>query len=209
MGTSVSSNPMNMGLGRIGASDIIFKRKFRWLFEVQIPCHSGNDNGLIPGSFVKVSSRPNIDFEETQIDFLNGRTWIPGKATWQTITVTYIDVATADILPLYNWLASVYNFTAQAAGSDITLSNTTSANLTMGNRQDWAGIATLTLFDGCGSWLEQWALNNCWPQAINWGDLDMESSDMVTIELTLRYDSVGYVNYCPGFSVTPCCTPCA
>ena len=184
----------DMGLGRIGERSVIFKRKFRWTFEVYDICGLGGEN--IEASFVKLASRPNISFEETELNFLNGKTWIPGKGTWETITVTYVDAAVDDLRPLYRWLAAVYEF-----NDPITLRQ--------GSRENWAATGVLTMYDGCGVEIEVWTMGNMWPQAINFGDLDYASSDEVTIELTLRYSDVQYFNFCPGFDINPmCCTGC-
>lgn len=184
--------PIDMGLGRIGEKNIVFKRKFRWTFTVFDICP---DFDTLEPSFVKLASRPNISFEETEINFLNGKTWIPGKGTWETITVTYIDAAVDDMRPLYKWLAAVYEF------NDPT-------RLRMGSRASWAATGILTMYDGCGDEIEEWQMGNMWPQAINFGDLDYAASDEVTIELTLRYSDVRYTNFCPGFSFESCCQGC-
>ena len=183
----------NMGLGRIGERSVVFKRKFRWTFDVKNICGLGGDK--IGASFVKLASRPNISFEETELNFLNGKTWIPGKGTWETITVTYIDAAVDDLRPLYRWLAAVYEF-----DNPLTLK--------MGSRESWAAQGILVLYDGCGKEIEQWTMGNMWPQSINFGDLDYASSDEVTIELTLRYSDVRYDNFCPGFNIDKCCSGC-
>lgn len=181
-----------MGIGRLGFQNIVFKRKFRFTFELLDICGGAS----IPPSYVKVASRPNLEIEETEINYLNAKTWIPGKASWQTMTVTYIDVATAEIAPLYNWLASVYNFT-----NPITLE--------MGSkRADYNAKGVLKLYDGCGAELERWTLGDVWPQAVNFGDLEYASSDEATIELTLRYSNVLYEPICPSFAIKSCCSPC-
>jgi len=182
-----------MGLGKIGFDNVVFKRKFRWTFEVQDICR-----GLtVPKDFVKLASRPNISIEETEINYLHGKTWIPGKGTWETITVTYFDVATTENLPLYTWLASVYEYTDPV-------------NLRMGSaRTDYAGTGILHLFDGCGEAIERWIMRDLWPTAINWGDLDYSNSEECTIELTLRYSQVDYRSLCPPFTPESCCTPCS
>lgn len=184
----------SMGIGSLGGAQLTFKRKFRWTFSISGICGGAQS---IPERFVKLAARPNLSIDETEINFLNAKTWIPGKATWETITITYYDVATRDNLPLWNWLASVYNFTDPI-------------NLQMGsNRNDYAAYGNLVLYDGCGNPIEQWVLNDLWPQAVNFGDLDYATSDECNIELTLRYSSVKYNPICPGGDITPCtCGPC-
>lgn len=181
-----------MGLGKIGTSAIIFKRKFRWTFRIDGFCN----NKSVPEHFVKMAARPNVSIEETEINFLNGKTWIPGKATWETITVQYYDVASRDNAALWDWLATVYDFTDPI-------------NLRMGaSASQYAGIATIRMFDGCGSELENWKLGDCWPTTINWGELDYTNSEECTVELTLRYSQVKYTPVCPNFVIDPCCDPC-
>lgn len=182
-----------MGLGDISNPQLIFKRKYRWKFEIRTCA------GLIPSNFVKLASRPNISIEETEINFLNGKTWIPGKGTWETITVTYYDVAGGPgnnfSSAMYGWLNSVYEFT-----NPVTLRQASKA-------AEYGGNATLTLYDGCGNEMENWQLLNVWPQAINFGDLDYSSSEEVTIELTLRYTDAKYTNVC-GRPTFCGCTGC-
>lgn len=180
----------NMGLGPLGKQDVIFKRKFRWGLEVNTCA------GPVREHLVKLASRPNLSIEETEINMKNAKTWIPGKASWETITVTYYDVVDQELQNLYAWLASVYNFMNDKGilgtdGGDVT------NNLTMGSQlKDYAGKATLRLYDGCGHILETWKLTDAWPQAVNFGDLDYSSSEEVTIELTLRYSNVIYTPRC-------------
>lgn len=181
-----------MGIGQLGFRNLVFKRKFRFTFELADIC----GNQTVPRDFVKVASRPNVSIEETEINFLNAKTWIPGKASWESITVTYIDTATAALAPLYNWLASVYNFTDPI-------------NLQQGSqRADYSATAIVKMWDGCGQLIETWTLGDVWPTAINFGDLDYSNSEESTIELTLRYSQVKYENVCPGFTITACCSPC-
>ena len=142
-----------MGIGMIGQPDMVFKRKFRWTFEI--------------------------------LGFCNN----------ETITVTYMDVAHTEMRSLWNWLATVYDFT-----DPVTLHQ--------GERRDWDATGLLSMYDGCGTLIETWQMQKVWPTAINFGDLDYTSSDIATIELTLRYSDVKYRSYCPEFQPEPCCGGC-
>lgn len=182
-----------MGIGVIGQPDIVYKRKFRWTFEIIGFCD--NETNVVPEHFVTIASRPNLTVEETEINHLNAKTWIPGKASWETITVTYMDVANEQMRSLFNWLATVYDFTDPI-------------NLRNGERRDWDATGLLYMYDGCGTLLEGWQMQRMFPTAINFGDLDYSSSDVATIELTLRYSDVKYRSYCPDFQPEPCCGGC-
>lgn len=187
---------MNMGLGTIASDNIVFKRKFRWTFKVEKnDCH-----GPIPEHFVKTASRPNLSVEETEINFLNGKMWIPGKGSWETITVTYYDVGGTDastaMQELFKWIASIYDFT------DPTTLKQSSSN------KGFFTSGSLSLYDGCGKTMETWELKKMWPQAVNFGELDYSSSEEATVELTLRYAEVKYTSYCPTMTIAGCCVGC-
>ena len=184
---------MPMGIGELGFNNLVFKRKFRFTFELQNIC-----GGLsVPQWYVKTAHRPSVEVDETELNFLNAVTWLPGKARWQTMTVSYIDVASDNLGPLYSWLCSVYNFSDPI-------------NLQMGSqRQDYTATGILKIWDGCGQLIETWIMQDVWPKAIDFGDLDYASSDFLTIDLTMRYSQVRYIPSCPAFEIVSCCTPCS
>ena len=203
-----------MGLGPLGHPFLVFKRKFRWTMAIEY-CLNDATPKKVAEEFVKVGARPQLDIEETEINYLHGKFWLPGKVTFQTMTVTYYDVAgTLPTTPgtgecaypsgtapqansVFGWIASVYDLTDPC-------------NLEMGSRLgDYQGVSRIILYDGCGFPLEGWLMKNVWPQSVNFGELDMASSDEVTIELTLRYSQVQYISYCPSQTITKCpCSPC-
>jgi hypothetical protein len=195
---------IQMGLGKLGGDQVTHKRKFRWTFEVRRNAEaeaSGRGGSApakqdVPASFVKMAARPNVSIEETEINFLNGKTYIPGKGTWETITVTYYDVSGDDNMPLWDWLADVYNFT-----DPLGLQQNSRRNC-------YAGIGICTMYTGCGDPMERWTLGDCWPQAVNFGELDYSSSEEATVEVTVRYSNVSYKNLCGRDPLTSCC-PCS
>jgi hypothetical protein len=180
---------INMGMGALASANAIFKRKYRWTFELNTPC------GRIPETIVKVAARPNINIEETEINYLHGKMWIPGKASWETITVTYYDVVadqSSSITNLYNWLSTVYEFHNPERLHQSSKKGGAGAAPAGIGAQGYAGQGVLKLYDGSGVTMETWTLGHVWPQAINFGDLDYSSSEEVNVELTLRYSEVRY-----------------
>lgn len=196
---------INMGIGNIGlSSNLFFKRKFRWTFWVYNI--GGNQQKNIPVDYVKVANRPNVSFEETEINYLHGKMYIPGKATFDAVTVTYYDISQkggTTIEALYDWIGSVYDFLGPAG----TIQNPKMSGVATG-LGGYAAESLLTLFDGCGSPLEEWYLNQCWPQAVNFGDLDYSNNEEATIEVTIRYMFAKWVNRC-GRQPAPACVGCS
>lgn len=183
---------MNMGIGKLGGANLIIKKKYLWTFQVINLCNGQK----IGESFVKSMGRPSWDTEETELNFLNAKTFIPGKTTLETLTVTYIDVASVDQQPLWSWLASIYNY------------NDPVRMWSASKRSDYSGTGILVMYDTTGTPLEQWVMLDCWPKAVNFGDLDMSSSEEATIELTLRYSSLQYKSLCPEYTPYGCFSPC-
>lgn len=193
-----------MGIGKIGMSQsLVFKRKFRWAFEVNQIC--GDPKRTIESSWVKVANRPNVSFEETEINFMHGKMYIPGKASFDAISVTYYDVASKafeTVEPLYDWIGSVYDF----LGPEGTRDQAKMSSIAEGPG-GYSANSELTLFDGCGTALEMWRLQQCWPQAVNFGDLDYSNNEESTIEVTIRYQWAEYHRLC-GRDANPCCVGC-
>ena len=171
-----------MGIGPIGAANVIIKRKFRFLATFIPPGANTNDEDSFR-SYVKVANRPQLDIDETEIHFLNGITYIPGKGRWQPLSVTFYDVADAKMTPLYNWILSVYDFNKAAGTSDAS----GSGDLPQTEKAGWAGSGIIEMLDGCGTVMERWTLNDVWPQSVNFGDLDYAASDESNIEVTFRF----------------------
>ncbi len=180
---------MQMGIGRLGQPNVIIKRKNRWTMAISTPC------GQIPIHYCRTSAKPSLDIESVEVNFLNATTWVPGKAKWQPITVTYLDVASQDMQGLYDWINTVYQFDDPV-------------NLGMSEKSGWAGNALLQTYDGCGGLLETWLLGSVWPESINFGELNYESGEFSTIDLTLRYSEVKYISNCGVGKLNNCCRGC-
>jgi len=199
----------NMGIGPL--NNVAFKRKYRWVFSVENI--GGNPDFNVSGKYVKTAKRPNITVEEQEINFLNGKTFIPGKATFDALDFTYYDVAVqgdATVNNLLRWVNRVYNFNTPANGAPTQISATQRSYAYTADGQGYAGVGKLLLLDGCGYALEQWTLVNCWPTKIDFGDLDYKSSEECDITISIRYSFATYQSHCspsvPEQCAKPVCT---
>jgi len=61
--------------------------------------HLASKNSSIP---IKLKVRPTIDFEETEINFLNAKAWVPGRAAWLSLE---FETTKADSNHATVWLA--------------------------------------------------------------------------------------------------------
>ena len=187
-----------MGIGPLGAPSTIIKRKFRWKFAIQ---YEGKI--IVPEWWCKVGARPQLDIEELEINFLNQASWLPGKARWQPLTITYIDnnqEGNDGLQGLWNLIATVYDFNGGGSGNSST-------EFHQSEKAGWDSTGILMMLDGCGTIMETWELGSLWPQSVDWGGLDYSTSEEATIDVTFRYSEVTHSSNC-GPSPRGTCSGC-
>jgi hypothetical protein len=143
------------------------KRPFRALFFVEGVASDGT-NALPP----KQSARPNIAFKEMIAKHVSEDVYYPAKPDWRPIQLVLYDLKT-NTNPVFDWIKEVYNpqtgtFRAPNAG-------------------DFIKEARVELYDGCGNEIEKWVFEDVWPQSVNFQTLDMQNSEILTVDLSLRY----------------------
>jgi len=175
MPLSCAARP-NMGLDfGLQDSQVCQKHANRWIFQIQDVC--GTTTGSIPALPPLKSSRPKISLREQQVQHLVQSVYYPVKVEWETINLTLYDLKVNEN-PVFDWLTRIY----QPTGGSTEFSPVITSQ---GNfKQD----ALLCVYDGCGEVIEKWKYENAYPKSINWGDLDMSSSEVIKVDLVLRYD---------------------
>jgi hypothetical protein len=159
---------LGIGMAMLGdPNNIVFKRKFRWTLELLC----GYTKILSP-VFVKVAARPNVTIEETELDYLNAKQWIPGRRADEITVTLWGDTSDKDLANIYK------NATEMSMAGNLT--------------------GHLKLWDGCGQPIEEWKLGKAYVKALNFGELDYTSSEEITIEMTLIYGEIQYMSHCPS-----------
>lgn len=113
-----------------------------------------------------------------QAEHLNETISFPSKPEWQPIQIMLYDRCMSFENPIFTWLKQQYNPGSFECGKWFPCLDSTS----------FKTCATLQLLDGCGNTVEAWMFQNCYPQSIDWGDLEMTNYEVVTVEFSLRYD---------------------
>lgn len=170
---------MDMGLGKLAKSDTCFKRKYRYLFRI-----SGISGDLTDGINALPplkSARPSLSFKEMDAQHLNETIYYPSKPEWKPVNLVLYDIK-GNTNPVWDWIKKTYN--PEFPGS-------WSPSVSSGFK---IGRCSLEMYDGCGNTIEKWIFEGAWCQNIDFGDLDMSSSEVSTIDLTLRYDRA-YIEY--------------
>ena len=153
------------------------KIKRRWLFSVP-----GVVVGSAPALPPRKFGRPSIQLREYEFQHLHESVWYPLKGSWKTVNLVLFDIRCNDNV-VFDWLERIYD---PSSGQDLEFAP--ALEPINGNDAFKVPQCTLELYDGCGNVLETWIFENVYPTDINWGELDMDSADLVMVDLTLRYD---------------------
>jgi hypothetical protein len=122
---------------------------------------------------VKSSSRPQLTFGETVIDYINQKRYLAGKGTWAPMTLSLYDpIVPSASVKVLEWTRRCWeNITGR-----------------MGYSAMYKKEITLKLLDGIGAVVQQWTLQGAWVQDFNGNALDYSVDDPCQIDLTIRYD---------------------
>ena len=125
--------------------------------------------------------RPNLDFEELPIHRYNSTAYVAGKYTWDPLSLVVEDDMTG--------LASAA-LQGQAETQQRLIGGDLPGNWlnTAATGSDYKFGLTLQLLDGNEGVIEEWLYEGCWFKNIKFNTMAYESSDIMTIDLTLRFD---------------------
>jgi hypothetical protein len=160
----------NMGLDYgLEKNEVCYGRKFRWLLKIDDVSATGI-NSLPP----EKSARPNLSFKEMEAQHLTETVYYPSKPDWKPINLVLYDLK-KNKNPVMEWIKKIYDPNGDGTWNP-------------SGDNDFKKKATLEMYNGCGDTIEKWVYENAWPQAVEFGDLDMGSEEVVKIDITLRYD---------------------
>ena len=127
-------------------------------------------------------TRPNVSFEDIQVDVYNSRVFLAGKHTWEPITLNLREDVSNNVQKLVGeQLQKQFDFFEQssaASGSDYKFV-TRIEILDGGNGEGDSGAQVLETFE----------LYGCYLESANYNQLAYATSDAVTVALTIRYDN--------------------
>lgn len=125
-------------------------------------------------------TRPQVSFDEVQLDVYNSRMYLAGKHTWQETSINLRDDAQGNIAKLVGQqIQKQMDFVEQASAA---------------TGQDYKFQINYEILDGGNgvltpNVLETWELYGCFIKTANYNNLDYKTSDPVTIALTIRFDN--------------------
>jgi hypothetical protein len=182
---------LRFGLER---DDLSFKRKFRYLFQIAgiSALDIGSETNALPH---RRGARPSLGWKEFEFQHLNESIWYPLKPDWKPVQLHLYDLR-CNQNPVFDWIRYTDTFIRSGSPASGIQGIYDPENGTWRPIVDaeFKRNATLKMLGGCGETIEEWRFEGCYPHNIEWGELDMDNSDLVTVDIQLRYDRAFLVN---------------
>ena len=127
----------------------------------------------IPTHLVKASAKPTLQQNEVTLDMINVQRYVKGKSVWNTIDITLYDpIVPSAAQSVIEWVRLHHE---SATGRD-------------GYASFYKKDIYLHQLSPLGEVIEEWILHGAYITDTNFGSLDWSTEDVVTIEMTLRFD---------------------
>ena len=152
----------------IGADEIFFtpfepKTKNRFVMFIE----------GVPSFLIRAANRPSIEFEEVELNHINVKRYVKGKASWQPLDITLYDpIVPSGAQAVIEWIRLGHE---SVTGRD-------------GYSDFYKKDVEFNLLGPVGDVVEKWSLKGTYIQSANFGDLDWSSNDPVEISMTLQCD---------------------
>lgn len=164
--------PLGNGQGRGGLLQPKSKQKFR----VRVFGFGPVNGGLELSQQVETVGRPKVQQEAVAVHSYNSIAYYAGKAVWQPVELMVRDDVTNAVSRLVgHQMQKQMNFfqqTTPEAGSNYKFL-----------------MYIETLDGGNNAVLEQWILEGCFLENVNYESFDYKAADQMTITMSIRYDN--------------------
>jgi len=161
------------------------KRSFRWFFTL-----AGQAEKLETYA-IKTVKKPSYTISEVPHQFVAHTFYYPGRVTWNTVDVTFVDPVVPD------QSVAITNMFVRAGyrvpkNEEIALSSFSKERFVVA-----VGTPIISQIDADGKLIEEWSLANCFFTNVDYGQLDYGSEELVINSVTLRYDYATFSSESP------------
>jgi hypothetical protein len=170
------------------------KRAHRFLVEFNLPGPAGGTTTQI---YARKVTKPAYDIGQSEHKFLGQTYYYPGAITWNDVGITLINSATPDFDLLLQVLLENAGYVNPDGVSNAPSGVTDASTVNKFDATNAIGRVLIKELNGDGGTIGEYELNNAWVKGIAYGDLDYGSEELLTVDVTLRYDWATYNNQ-PG-----------
>ena len=130
----------------------------------------------IPSYFVKTMNRPQITFEEVELNHINIKRYIKGKGTWEPLEVTLYDpIVPSGAQAVMEWVRLHHE---SVTGRD-------------GYSDFYKKEIKFNLLGPVGDKVEEWVLKGCFIQTANFNDLDFANGKLIHLAAWGEFTNFG------------------
>jgi len=169
------------------------KRAYRWY----ISFTAGTFPDLMYAA--KRVDKPSISVSEAEHTYLNHKYYYPGRVDWSEVSVSFVDVVGGD------GAADAFLNALNSAGYVIPSAASADQLVTLGksSMHDQIGDVVIRQVNANGDEIEAWTLKNAWFKTIKVGSLDYGSEELLSCDVSIRYDYATYARTSTGASGAP------
>ena len=164
------------------------KRQFK--FKVQFSA-LGADATFLAQS----ADRPVYTISDTtKVDFLDKSYYYPGKITWNTVKIKFVDANGTNS----NVAQRAYTFLGASGWTnptDVTPNESSATSFGTINKAaavNEANTVAVSVLDSTGTTVDKWQLKNAFVTTVALNNLDYAAEGILTAEFTFRYDWADY-----------------
>jgi len=130
---------------------------------------------------VKNITKPSVSLSEASHEYLNHTFYYPGRASWNSISVTLVDPVSPDAT------ATMMNILKEAGYSPPTSADSLD---TVSKKGSIAALGHLFVrqINAAGDEIETWELQNAWVKSVTLSGLDYSGDSLSEVTLEIRYD---------------------
>lgn len=167
----------DIGIAGVGNGILQPKLKHKW--RVTFSNMGGGVDAQALSLQAVTVTRPVLSFDEVELNRYNSRAWVAGKHQFEPMTVTFEDDVTGQATRVVQDQIQSQQWLIGAEGQFLA---------SRGEGSIYKFVTTIDMLDGNDVVIEEWIVEGCWIQNVDYTDLDYSASDAVQVTLTLRYD---------------------
>jgi len=154
------------------------KRSFRWYLTLA----GASNNNKIESYAVKTVKKPSFAISEIPHQYVAHTFYYPGRITWNTIDVTFVDPISPDQSSV------MANMLVTSGYTPPTTEEKSRGSMSKFSFKEAIGSPRITQVDAEGTDLEYWDLHNAFFTSVDFGQLDYSSEELTILSVTLRFD---------------------
>lgn len=167
----------DIGIPGVGSGILQPKMKNRWRITF---ANMGGGADSQPVSMQTITAnRPKLTHEKITLHRYNSVAYVAGKHSWEPMAMTLQDDVSGSATAVVQAQEQKQQWLIGAQGQWLAAA---------GEGSLYKFVTYLDMLDGNDQVIEKWTMEGCWIESADYGEVAYESSDPVTIQLSISFD---------------------